>query len=176
MRIFVMRHEDRSSDRTMYGNLSEKGFENASSSVVQKLDKLKINVIYCSPFQRCLQTVKTYSKKHNIHLDVDYRIQETLRSNVLSGYKSSIGRHLDKYTMKSCLFLDVKHPESRIDVETRVSSFMKNILHRHSNSEDNILICTHMGIAQFILNTNLYIPMGKITDLFDGQCKLACIP
>ena len=56
MKIYILRHEDRTMDCTFFSPLTKKGLEN-SLSLISLLKEKNISYIYCSPFIRTLQTV-----------------------------------------------------------------------------------------------------------------------
>ena len=65
MKIYLLRHEDRTMDLTFFSPLTKNGLEN-SVELIKHLEKEKIDTIYSSPYIRTLQTIYPYSKKYNI--------------------------------------------------------------------------------------------------------------
>lgn len=65
MRLYVLRHEDRTVDASFFAPLTEKGLNN-SKDLIKRLAKLKINKVYSSPFIRTLQTVYPYVKTNGL--------------------------------------------------------------------------------------------------------------
>ena len=63
MKIYILRHEQRTKDASFFSPLTKKGHENAKN-LVDTLKKLNINKIYCSPYIRTLQTIHPYSNKY----------------------------------------------------------------------------------------------------------------
>ena len=68
MRIYILRHEDRTQDATMFSPLTEEGLEN-SIKLINDLEDLDIDKIYSSPFIRTLQTVYPYANKKDININ-----------------------------------------------------------------------------------------------------------
>ena len=56
MKIYLLRHEDRTMDLTFFSPLTKNGLEN-SNELVKYLEREKINTIYSSPYIRTLQTI-----------------------------------------------------------------------------------------------------------------------
>ena len=75
MRLYLLRHEDRTQDATFFAPLTLRGLQN-SKKLVKVLRKLQINVIFSSPFVRTLQTIKNYSKLSGIPVKIDYALEE----------------------------------------------------------------------------------------------------
>ena len=71
MIIYIIRHEDRTQDATMFSPLTELGLEN-SVKLIEIINNIKINKIYSSPFIRTLQTVHPFSKKYDIKINIDF--------------------------------------------------------------------------------------------------------
>ena len=59
MKIYILRHEDRTMDLTFFSPLTKKGLEK-SLKISDELEKLNINSIYSSPYIRTLQTIYPY--------------------------------------------------------------------------------------------------------------------
>lgn len=62
MKIYILRHEDRTIDCSFFGPLTKKGLIN-SGKLIDKLEKLNIDEIYCSPFIRTMQTIYPFVEK-----------------------------------------------------------------------------------------------------------------
>ena len=56
MKIYLIRHEDRTMDLTFFSPLTKIGLEN-SVKLITTFEKEKINTIYSSPYIRTLQTI-----------------------------------------------------------------------------------------------------------------------
>ena len=80
MKIYILRHEDRTMDLTFFSPLTKKGLEK-SLKISDELEKLNINSIYSSPYIRTLQTIYPYSKKTRIPIKLDYSLTEMYQSD-----------------------------------------------------------------------------------------------
>ena len=188
MRIYIIRHEDRTQDATMFSPLTEEGLEN-SKNLVEIISSLDVNVLYSSPFIRTLQTVFPYSKKKNIKINIDYSISELQHPDLIppNSYQVHLPKYIaqqfnsnEKYT-SNIQPTDYIFPESPNELNKRVRSFLKKIITNHQSTNDIILISTHQGVCNCILKTiertkktklktfdNKYkYPKGKITKIFD---------
>ena len=75
MKLYVLRHEDRTMDLTFFSPLTKNGLNN-SVNLIKFLEKEKINSIYSSPYIRTLQTVYPYAKKYDIKPKLEYSLTE----------------------------------------------------------------------------------------------------
>ena len=75
MKIYVLRHEDRTMDLTFFSPLTKNGLDN-SIELIKHLEREKINIIYSSPYIRTLQTIYPYCKKCNIKPNLEYSLTE----------------------------------------------------------------------------------------------------
>ena len=65
MKLYILRHEDRTQDATMFSPLTKEGLKN-SLNLVDILQDLEIDYIYSSPFIRTLQTVHPFTQNLEI--------------------------------------------------------------------------------------------------------------
>jgi broad specificity phosphatase PhoE len=185
MKIFILRHENRTIDATMFSPLTLEGLNN-SNNLIKCLEDLNINVIYSSPFIRTMQTIYPYSKKNNVKLKLDYSLVELLNEEIIP--PKSFNVELPKYIAESFNYdseyvpimtqSDLIYPERYSILQSRVKQFLKNIIIKHNKKEDNILIVTHQGVCNVILKIienyseipNEIIenyPTGLITQVFN---------
>jgi len=75
MKIYILRHEDRTQDCSFFSPLTKTGLNN-SVKLIDYLKKEKITKIYCSPFIRTLQTIYPYAKNNNININLEYGLVE----------------------------------------------------------------------------------------------------
>ena len=75
MKLYILRHEDRTMDLTFFSPLTKNGLEK-SVDLIKYLDKEQINVVYSSPYIRTLQTIYPYVKKQDLKIKLDYSIVE----------------------------------------------------------------------------------------------------
>ena len=98
MKIYILRHEDRTHDCTFFSPLTKIGLEN-SIKLIDILKKEKINTIYTSPFIRTLQTIYPYAKSNNIKLNIEYGMSEIHHEDIIA--KKSVGINLPEYLAES---------------------------------------------------------------------------
>ena len=75
MKLYILRHEDRTMDLTFFSPLTKTGLEN-SVELIKYLENEKINIIYSSPYIRTLQTIYPYTKKYNFKTRLEYSLGE----------------------------------------------------------------------------------------------------
>ena len=103
MKIYILRHEDRTQDATFFSPLTKLGLEN-STQLIDVLEKINIKSIYSSPFIRTLQTIFPYAKKNNILINVEYSLSEIHHQDIIP--KKAIGIELPYY-LYECFFLNL---------------------------------------------------------------------
>ena len=158
MSIYFLRHEKRNMDNpTFYTNLTSEGHYNANG-LAKLLEQLKITKIYCSPFMRCLQTIKPFVDKTDLKVCVDWGLQESFYHPLFYDHNYT---DLSKEE-KECYHVDKKYKSTlkpnvlRYQEDTgsfiyRVKKFFINLKLENNNSDENILICTHMGVINVLL-------------------------
>ena len=188
MKIFILRHEDRTQDATFFSPLTKAGLEN-SIKLIPILENLQIKYVYSSPFIRTLQTVYPYIKQSNTNVKLDYGLSEIKHEDLIP--KWSHTTRLPEYMNENFLVdsnykgsvepEDITFPEKEIDVQKRVKAFLKNIISNHLNTDDTILIVTHQVVCNIILkiiykygkekppveSANNY-PKGAVSLVFDN--------
>ena len=127
MKIYILRHEDRTSDCSFFSPLTELGLNN-SNKLISVLEKLNIDIIFSSPFIRTLLTVKPYVLTHNKYINIEYGLSEIHHEDIIS--KKSVGMLLPEYIAKSfnynCNYksiigyANIKYPEKYNDVVRRI--------------------------------------------------------
>ena len=190
MKLYILRHEERTSDATFFSPLTEKGLVN-SNKLVNKLDKLNISKIYCSPFIRTLQTIYPFSIKNNIKLNLEYNLIEIQHETIIP--PKSHGVELPLYMAKQFNYNPdyltamksdmINYPETFEQVEFRTKQFLKALINKYYKTNEVILLVTHQGLCQVILNIvkkfgqtskpedtlfNEY-PMGTLSLVFDNN-------
>jgi|AACY02.6.fsa_nt_gi Fructose-2,6-bisphosphatase len=188
MIIYIVRHEDRTQDATMFSPLTKSGLKN-SNNLIKVIDDLNINFIYSSPYIRTLQTIYPFSEKSKLKINIDYGLSEIQHPDLIppNSYKVALPKYLaEKFNYNENYLSTIKpteynFPEKSKDLNKRVKTIMKKIFNNHKDSKDSIIISTHQGICNTILKiiektgktklkniTNKYkYPKGKITKIFD---------
>jgi broad specificity phosphatase PhoE len=158
MKIYILRHEDRTLDCSFFSPLTALGLSNANN-LINFLEKLNINSILSSPFIRTLQTVYPFSNKGNIKINIEYGLSEIHHEDIIA--KKSVGISLpeylgDKYNY-NCVYksiikhTDIKYPEKYIDVVKRVKIVLSYIIKKYAKTNTNILLVTHQSLCCSIL-------------------------
>jgi broad specificity phosphatase PhoE len=168
MTIYILRHEERFDDPKFFTSLTHRGYEN-SFLLINKINKLNIDIIYCSPFLRCIQTIKPYCEKNNIKINIENSLYEKIHTEVFNknNYKHShtelYKHHFDlkkiiNQDYKSFLKLnDLIFPENTFDnIYKRTIPFINKI----KNNTENILLISHLSTICVIKD---YLLFDKIS-------------
>lgn len=170
MKIYILRHEDRTMDLTFFSPLTKKGLEK-SLKISDELEKLNINSIYSSPYIRTLQTIYPYSKKTRIPIKLDYSLTEMYQSDnipkksyliTLPEYIAESFNHDQNY--KSSINPNqVEFPERVSEFKKRVKNFMNELIVNNHKTEKNIILVTHQGVVD-VINKIISKSKNKPTD------------
>ena len=188
MKLYILRHEDRTKDCTLFSPLTELGLSN-SFQLKSILNKEDINMIFSSPYIRALQTVYYYSDKHNIKINIEEGLSEIQVENIIP--KQSLGVTLPVYIMKKYNYNtdytsivsnnNIKYPETYYDVLERTKKILSDILSKYYNTDFNILIVTHQTTCKCIINIvnkllincsknkNFIYKKGELTLVFENN-------
>jgi broad specificity phosphatase PhoE len=191
MKIYILRHEDRTQDCTFFSPLTELGHNNAKK-LIDVLDKCNIDIIFSSPFIRTLQTIYPFSKKNNFNIHIEYGLSEIHHDDIIP--KKSVGlvlpEYLANYYNYNCKYnslikaFNIKYPETYMDVVKRVKIFLLHIIKNYKDTKYNILLVTHQSlccaILEIINNSKIYketidshlinnYPKGKLALVFDNN-------
>ena len=157
MKIFILRHEDRTMDLTFFSPLTKNGLDK-SLKISDELNKLEINSIYSSPYVRTLKTIYPYSKSKSMPVKLDYSLTELYQSDNIP--KKSYSVTLPDYIAKSFNYdenytssikpTEVEFPEKISDFKKRVKLFLNEIIINNYKSEKNIILVTHQGVIDVI--------------------------
>ena len=186
MKIYILRHEDRTEDCTFFSPLSELGLNNAKK-LSEILKKNNINMIFSSPFIRTLQTINPYIKETNQIVNLEYGLSEIHHPSIIP--PKSVGITLPQYLAKQYNYNpnyislikpnEIKYPENKKECENRMRKIIKNIIEQNYKTDNNILIVTHQTLCTTMLKViNKFgklsdqIPMeyqkGKLSLIFDN--------
>ena len=159
MKIYILRHEDRTNDCSFFSPLTEKGLEK-SNLLIEKLNECNINLIISSPFIRTLQTIYPFACKNNILINLEYGLSEIHNQDIIP--KKAVGLKLPEYLFKSfkCNINyktyiphnNIKYPEIYNDVIKRTKLILKNIIIKYNKTNINILIVTHQSLCKCVLD------------------------
>lgn len=155
MKIYFLRHEDRYKAHSFFTPLSLKG-KKKSIKLVYDLLSLKITQVYSSPFIRTLQTIEPFIKKSKLKVKLENSLREFNTINSLPKRESKLLLPEELHNQfnidskyKSFLKLDeIIYPEEESNLKRRFNNFLKNILEKYKNTDDNILIVSHAGLIE----------------------------
>lgn len=169
MKLYILRHEDRTIDASFFGPLSKKGIQN-SYNLIPILKNLNINKIYCSPFIRTLQTIIPYSKKNDIKLNLEYGLIEIKHESIIPPKSHNvllpcyIAEEFN-YNPEYQSFINtnqINYPETSLDLQKRAIKLLKHFILKHYKNDENVLLVTHQGICREILKAiNKIIPINE---------------
>ncbi len=186
MKIYILRHEDRTMDATFFSPLTKEGMDN-SIKLVDSLEECDIDSIYSSPFIRTLQTILPYSKHKNLKINVDNSLAEIQHPHLIpvKSYKITLPEYIAEqfncnmhYT--GCMEAsDHMYPEDESNVSKRVKRFITKLVNENLNSKHNIVIVTHQIVCNnlikrstkkmkgFDYDITYNYPKGGLTKIFD---------
>jgi len=159
MKIFIIRHEDRTQDASFFSPLTKNGLEN-SKKLINKFEDLNITHIYSSPYIRTLQTIYPYAKTREKKIKLEYGLSEINDAHLIP--KNAHGTYLPEYLAESFLYdenykstiqpNEINYPENEKDIVTRIKNFFKILITNHYKTDDRILLVTHQVVCNNILN------------------------
>lgn len=182
MKLYVMRHCERDMNNCSFESpLIDVGHIKAQH-LCDTIESFKITTLISSPFLRTIQTGHYYSKKKNIPIYIDYSLCEFLNINKSDMYSSN--NYIIPYEWKNTYNIDktimIKNDYNinenfKMCVE-RVYNFLEYIKKKYNDTDENILLITHMSIVNIIIaitrnnlnerfNISKYYPMGLITKI-----------
>ena len=197
MKIFILRHEDRTMDLTFFSPLTKKGLDK-SLKLSDTLNKIKVDTIYSSPYIRTLQTVYPYTKKTNLPIKLDYSLTELYQNDNIpkKSYSITLPEYIaenfnyDQNYTSSIKPTDIKFPEEIKNFKKRVKNFLLDLIKNNYKSNKNILLVTHQGVIDVIEriikksnnkdeitldnnstinNDELHYPKGGVTKIFENN-------
>ncbi len=171
MKIYILRHEDRTQDCSFFAPLTETGLTNAKT-LAEKLKGENIQIIFSSPFIRTLQTVYPYAKNANIKINLEYGLAELHHADIIPA--KAVGISLPEYLAESFSYessyktiikpTDIKYPETDKDVMIRVKRVLKDIIGKYYETDCSIVLVSHQTICNQILKI-----VNKESDKFKGK-------
>ena len=182
MKLYIMRHCERDLNNLSFESpLIDKGHINAMDSC-NIMKKKNITTIYSSPFLRTIQTSYYYSSKNRIPINIDYSLAELVNINEKKQMTSKNNYQIPDnwykmYNIKTdkMIYNVFNNNESENDCINRLVIFIDFIKKKYANTNENILLVTHMSIVNILLAfesnnlSNLDIekayPMGLITQI-----------
>lgn len=197
MKIYILRHEDRTMDLTFFSPLTKNGLDK-SLKLSDDIQKLNIDTIYSSPYVRTLQTIYPYSNQKKIPIKLDYSLTELYQSQNIpkKSYTITLPEYIaesfnyDKSYTSSIRPTDIKFPENLKDFKKRVKLFLNDLISINHKSNKNIILVSHQGVIDTIQriiqksnnkseialdnnstvnNDEYHYPKGGLTRIFDNN-------
>lgn len=178
-----MRHCERDINNCSFESpLIDIGHINAQQ-LCNTMNLFNITKIFSSPFLRTIQTSHYYSKEKKIPIHIDYSLCEFVdiydKHLMYSSNNYKICEEWRKtYNIDTSNMLCDKfdNSESSNGCISRIYNFLNYIENNYSNTDENILLVTHMSIVNTILaiinktldenfDIDKYYPMGLITKI-----------
>ncbi|MBI5413309.1 class I tRNA ligase family protein [Candidatus Peregrinibacteria bacterium] len=151
--FFVFRHGEAEQNKAGTLNssldnvrhLTQVGKEQAEKSAKKNKDK-KIDMIFCSPFPRALETAEILAKQLGVEIAVDERLREhnmgVFDGKSTDSYLKSFEDYEELYSKK------VEAGESFKEMEIRVLEFVNNLNQKYAGK--NIMLVTHGDVIRAI--------------------------
>lgn len=180
MKLVVLRHEQRDLlEPRFFTQLTEEGKSNSESlEFNQKIMNINPDVIYCSPFERCLQTISSFCLKNKRQVCVENSLYEYIGnnkflqepvydiSNIKDYYEQIINSDYQSYMDKSQFVFskenNIERLETTLELFNRAADFIEEIFKRHLETNKTILLVSHEGVIKQI-ETYLYKHVLKIS-------------
>lgn len=198
MKLLILRHEERDLlDPLFFSPLTEQGKKNSKSlDFLKKLDNLNPDCVFCSPFERCLQTISYFCMKSKKKVYIENSLYEFIGNNKFLGEPVyDISKIRDFYEVlidfeyKSFLTTEqftfskdkqIVTLETQSDLFFRVTNFIEELFSKYLNTDKTILLVTHEGVIkqietylyEYVLRTSKkyrYIRMGELRE-FNLKC------
>lgn len=158
MKIYILRHEDRTQDATFFSPLTKEGLDN-SVKLIDTLINEDIDIIYSSPFIRTLQTVHPFAKNRNKKINIEYALSEIQHPHLIppKSYQVSLPTYIAEsfnYNSKYTSTMEPEqhtYPEDEKNVTVRIKKFLNKLVNENINTKYNILIVTHQAVCNSIL-------------------------
>jgi broad specificity phosphatase PhoE len=172
MIIILLRHEERGYDISFNSELTDNGIIN-SFSLINKLKKYNIDIIFSSPFIRTLQTIYPYASKYKKLINLDYGLYEYIHNPyfLLTKWHYNINeiqdRDLQTIINKNYRSIvnenDFSILEDENDLSRRLIKFFNYLKQNYDNK--TILIVSHKGVINKI--KDLFVKKTNMDEEFD---------
>lgn len=185
MKIYILRHEDRTMDATFFAPLTQDGLNN-SIKLINILDKENIDCVFCSPFIRTLQTIYPYTKYKKLKINIDHSLAEIQHPHIIpvKSYTINLPTYIAEQFNYNPNYVSMMNPNDHIypevdkNVHDRVKIFISKVVEDMMESKHNVVIVTHQIVCNIILQmatkkkgmtfeTTFNYPRGALTKIFD---------
>lgn len=180
MKLIVLRHEERDLlEPRFFSPLTEQGQIKANSlGFLEMLDGLNPDCIFCSPFERCLQTISYFCLESKKKICIENSLYEFIGNNKFLGetvydiknikdfYEQLIDfEYKSLITTEQFVFSENKkitRLETQTEIFSRVSNFIEELFSKYLNTDKTVLLVAHEGVIKQI-ETYLYTCVLKIS-------------
>lgn len=154
-KLYILRHEQREDSISFNSQLTVNGIYNSFTQVCKKLGD-NIDVIYCSPFIRTIQTIERYATTHNIKINLEWSLAESVpkQYHIPSKYENMINReYLSYLSYNDAISYSDEEKILQFDV---IKNNIRNFLNNIRQNDQNVLLVTHLPIINAILSVMGY--------------------
>jgi|TARA_B110000908_G_C10192682_1_gene421299 broad specificity phosphatase PhoE len=162
MTLFLLRHEKRFSEPTFFTSLTDEGLKD-SELLTEKFNEIKPDIILCSPFLRCIQTIYPYISQSDKKINIEYSLYEFMDNPIFTNknYKHQVSELYNKYPkfkkiinedyMSYLTSEQIIFPQNTTsELNKRLIPFVKHLIRTYENTDIKILLVSHMGIVSSI--------------------------
>ena len=169
-----MRHAERPVADARFGScLTANGCHNAVTNVPDILKSLNIDMVFCSPYPRCIQTILPFCWSQRLTINVDYSLYEDVNDR---DDQHDLEEFPNALTFREMQMLGVSTSYNSLTVKeslvvnsdlSRVSTFVSKLRSKFSNTDMNVLLCTHLSCVNTALGRSRdeSFEMGTVAEL-----------
>jgi broad specificity phosphatase PhoE len=163
-KLFLLRHEQRGRSISYRSSLTDEGLSSSILSVAPRLETIGIDVIYCSPFLRTLQTIRPFCERSGIKINIEWSLVESIPkdTDVDQEFSPIINKEYTSFTPYEEL-----NASSVIDfdiLKKRIIPFVKSL-----DCSKNTLLVTHMPVINAILSYIKSVDIDMYTHVHPGS-------
>lgn len=180
MKLILLRHEERDLNNPLFFSpLTQHGIQR-SYDLISTLSMQNIDVIFCSPFLRTIETIYPTADFLHQKINIEYGLYEYIHNPKFNcqNWYHSIDELLEEYpeyeeiinmnyqsiVTKNDFVMNSDNPtlEERLDLQNRLEIFMNHLFsHYHDKT---VLLVSHAGTLQKI--KDMYIIESDMNDSF----------
>ena len=161
MKLYLLRHEKRPLHNPgFFTNLTDEGLKD-TIKITDYFNNIDLDVVFCSPFIRTIQTIQDLTIKKNIKINIENSLYESLQEEKFSNTKNYSFNDINtesqniydfqniNFEYQSLLSIDtISFPDNFQKMCNRVDPFLEFLFDNFSDK--SILICSHEYILRYI--------------------------
>ena len=158
--IYLLRHEQRERSVDFNTSLTDIGLHNSATTLCSKLENLNIDVIYCSPFLRTLQTIRPFCEKTGKQINIEWALAESIDSDtrIIPEFQHIMNKkYRSGYQINETLSGLIMPSQ----INRKLITQFLDMLEKQDPSL-NILLVTHLPV----INTMISIKTGEDIDIY----------